>query len=176
MSGTQVRWGRLSLSAPILVRMRIGTMADPSQQHACQGNVDHALADVDTPLVLTHQARPAREPTEDALAHPAMCQHFEALPRSRCSGWRLAPCSGQRPACVRPSSWQHHSPLRSRRRRQTMSKPAFRRISLSATNKFNLVHDSLPRTCARYFGHVGEPTTDVLLQSSFKAAEAAWVP
>src|SRR5918999_347724 len=53
-------------------------MADAAHEQASHGEEDHRLGDVETALVIAHQASVAHEPAEGTFNNPAARDHLEA--------------------------------------------------------------------------------------------------
>ena len=54
------------------------SVADPVQEVASEGDINHGLGDVDAGFVVTHQLPPSGHPAEGSLDHPARGEHLEA--------------------------------------------------------------------------------------------------
>ena len=64
---------------PVRVRLRIGSMADATQEKASHCDMDHRLGDINALYIIAHEAPPLNEPSEGSLDHPASRQYLEAL-------------------------------------------------------------------------------------------------
>jgi len=64
---------------PLRVRLRIGSMADATQEKASHCDMDHRLGDINALYIIAHEAPPLNEPSEGSLDHPASRQYLEAL-------------------------------------------------------------------------------------------------